>query len=123
MVRNLLRAADFLPAFHVAGLISMIASQDFKRLGVLAAHTLVVHVDRAPPPAHASDVAPVPVPVALTLDDQRAILDYAERVGTWTDDRAQELAGIVPGLHGVRDGGRPAVQRLLGMAQWLRGRR
>ncbi|MCV6611186.1 MAG: RDD family protein, partial [Amphritea sp.] len=52
--RNLLRAADFLPFLYAAGLLSMLMNRDFKRLGDLAAGTLVVYkelpVERHPIP-------------------------------------------------------------------------
>ncbi|HSA71434.1 MAG TPA: RDD family protein, partial [Burkholderiales bacterium] len=43
LTRNLLRAADFLPLFYGVGLIAMLANRDFKRLGDLAAGTVVVY--------------------------------------------------------------------------------
>ena len=42
VVRNLCRAADFLPAFYGAGLISILVSGESKRLGDYVAGTLVV---------------------------------------------------------------------------------
>jgi len=42
MIRNLLRAVDFLPFFYGCGLVSMLLTRDFKRLGDLAARTVVV---------------------------------------------------------------------------------
>ena len=60
LTRNLLRAADFLPSFYAFGLLSMLFRHDFKRLGDLAAGTLVVHTPRAeflrgtPPPGRSS---------------------------------------------------------------------
>ena len=52
VARNLLRAADILPAYYLVGLLSMIASLQTKRLGDLAAGTVVIRLDRpaaAPP--------------------------------------------------------------------------
>jgi uncharacterized RDD family membrane protein YckC len=43
MIRNLLRSVDFLPFFYCAGLISILLNSRFKRLGDLAAGTLVVY--------------------------------------------------------------------------------
>ena len=43
LTRNLLRAADFLPSFYAFAALSMLWRHDFKRLGDLAAGTLVVH--------------------------------------------------------------------------------
>lgn len=47
-VRNLLRAADSLPMNYGVGLVAMIASREGKRLGDLAAGTIVVRLDRPP---------------------------------------------------------------------------
>ena len=47
--RNLLRVADFLPLAYGFGVISMLVRQDFKRLGDIAAATLVVHQPKAIP--------------------------------------------------------------------------
>ncbi len=54
LVRNLLRAADMLPANYVVGLVAMVVSEQGKRLGDVAAGTVVVRLDR---PARA---APLP---------------------------------------------------------------
>ncbi len=46
IARNLLRAADMLPGYYVVGLISMIVLDEGKRLGDLAAGTVVIRLDR-----------------------------------------------------------------------------
>ena len=43
LTRNLLRAVDFLPFLYGTGLVSMLMNRDFKRLGDLAAGTVVVY--------------------------------------------------------------------------------
>jgi uncharacterized RDD family membrane protein YckC len=42
VLRNLLRAADFLPTFHVVGAIAMSLDPRFRRLGDMVAGTLVI---------------------------------------------------------------------------------
>ena len=122
LIRNLLRAVDFLPLFYGVGLLSILVNRDFKRLGDLVAGTLVVYRDRAHKPAAIPPAAPLPSPVALTLTENRAILDFAERVSTLTPQRAEELAEIptclVGGAHGAA-----ASNRLLQIAHHLLGRR
>lgn len=125
IVRNLLRFADFLPAAYGFGIASMLIDRDFRRLGDLAAGTVVVH--REP------EMAGYRVPkgpslrpsVPLDLDEQRAVLDYAERLGTWSEARAAELAGLAAPLTGVprTADGVEGVKHLLGIANWLLGRR
>lgn len=43
LARNLLRFADILPGFYLAGVVTMLCNRKNKRLGDLAAGTLVVH--------------------------------------------------------------------------------
>ena len=122
LTRNLLRAVDFLPMLYGLGLISMFVNRDNKRLGDLTAGTLVVYRDvpRAVGGiAHAPPLAPAH---ALTLDEQRAVLDYAERAASLTPERAEELAELAPRLVGNASGTH-ASRRLLQIANYLLGRR
>jgi uncharacterized RDD family membrane protein YckC len=48
-VRNLLRIVDYLPTSYLVGLTSIVVSPEGKRLGDLAAGTLVVRLDRPAP--------------------------------------------------------------------------
>jgi uncharacterized RDD family membrane protein YckC len=50
MIRNLLRYVDQLPSFYLAGVITMLCNKRSKRLGDLAAGTIVIHerVDEQP---------------------------------------------------------------------------
>ena len=59
LTRNLLRAADFLPFGYGFAIVSMLVRRDFKRLGDIAAATIVVHEPRAVPGIELSEVAPV----------------------------------------------------------------
>ncbi len=121
IVRNLLRAADFLPFGWLAGLTSMSLDPDFKRLGDRVAGTIVIYVDRRSGAGMLPDSPPVPVPFALSPAEQRAFIEYAERSPTWTTDRAEELAEV---LMPVVGGPPPrTVTTLQGMARWLRGER
>jgi len=47
LVRNLLRTVDMLPANYVVGLVAMVVSEQGKRLGDVAAGTVVVRLDRS----------------------------------------------------------------------------
>lgn len=121
IVRNLLRFADFLPAAYGFGIASMLIDRDFRRLGDLAAGTVVVH--REPDlVGHRVPTGPALRPAApLDLDEQRAVLDFAERLGTWSEARAAELAGLAAPL--TQATGVEGVKSLLGIANWLLGRR
>jgi len=121
LLRNLLRVADFLPFAYLLGILSMLMSRDFKRLGDLAAGTVVTYRrdlfrgQRLPP------AAPVPAPVPLRLDEQRAVIDFAARSDDWTQGRVEELADLLTGLSGAE--GEAGARRLHGLARWLQGGR
>lgn len=122
LTRNLLRAVDFLPLMYGFGLVSMLLNRDFKRLGDLAAGTVVVYqsaaVDSSRKIPQAPPVAP---PVDLDLDEQRAVLELAERSAGLTRERVEELSALPKPLVGGLDGARAAA-RLIGMANYLAGR-
>jgi uncharacterized RDD family membrane protein YckC len=122
LTRNLLRAVDFLPLMYGFGLVCMLLNRDFKRLGDLAAGTVVVYqsaaVDSSRKIPQAPPVAP---PVDLDLDEQRAVLELAERSAGLTRERVEELSALPKPLVGGLDGERAAA-RLIGIANYLAGR-
>lgn len=121
LTRNLLRAVDFLPFFYGVGLLATLANRDFKRLGDLAAGTVVVY---APGRAavRALPVAPPHAPaVPLSLEEQRVVLELAERSASLTTERMEELAELAAPITGAADGAASAA-RLIGMASHLAGR-
>lgn len=122
LTRNLLRAIDFLPALYFMGFVTMVANRDFKRLGDLAANTLVVYRDEKPAAASIPEAGPIAPSIPLTLAEQRTLLDYSERASRLTAERAAELAEIVAPLTNDRSGPE-AVQHILGIANHLVGRR
>jgi uncharacterized RDD family membrane protein YckC len=120
--RNLLRAADFLPVLYGVGLSAMLANRDFKRLGDLAAGTVVVYEQEKVSPTTGFVPAPaVAPPFALSLEEQRALLELAERSGGLTRERLEELAALPKPLVGGESGA-AAAERLLGMATYISGR-
>jgi uncharacterized RDD family membrane protein YckC len=122
MTRNLLRAADFLPFLYGVGLLCMLMNRDFKRLGDLAAGTVVVYQGEKTEAARAIPQAPaVPPPLSLTPEEQRAVLDLAERSTTFTRERFEELAELPTPLIG-RAQREAATSRILGIANFLAGR-
>ncbi|BDU77261.1 RDD family protein [Mesoterricola sediminis] len=122
MVRSIVAVVDFLPFAYGTGLVAMFASRRFQRLGDLAAGTYVVHAEPAPvralpPPAEGEALLEPRLP--LTLEEQRAVMDFAERVPALTPARAQELADLLEPLTGARGG--EGVARTLALARVLRG--
>jgi uncharacterized RDD family membrane protein YckC len=121
LTRNLLRAVDFLPFLYGIGLLAMLSNRDFKRLGDLAAATVVVYQAQTAVQGSIPQTVSVAPPVALNLEEQRAVLDLAERSATLTRERLEELAELPTPLIGALHGERAAA-RLLGMANYLAGR-
>ncbi len=119
VLRNFLLVADFLPLFYLAGLVSMSVDSSFRRLGDLAAGTLVIYAD-APRlrVTRIPDVTPLAPPFPLTLEEQGAVIAFAERAASVSPERAAELAAIPRSLAG---GDQPGA-RLIAQAAYLVGR-
>lgn len=138
LLRNLLRGADFLPALYAFGILCLLLRRDFKRLGDLAAGTLVVHRPPAAPVVAPFAGPPLEPPRPLSAAQQNAIVQWALRVPRLTAPRAEELARLADSaLPPPHDAAVPApagstaappaadsaTGRLLAMAQWLLGHR
>ena len=121
LIRNLLRAVDFLPAFYLTGIVSVLCTRDFQRLGDLAAGTLVISVREArvleaPRDVQGAKVSPVP----LSADEQRAISSFGERSAELSGQRVVELAELLTALTGKH--GDDGATELLQIANGLTGR-
>ncbi|HWT67544.1 MAG TPA: RDD family protein [Pseudomonas sp.] len=95
LLRNLLRFVDLLPFGYFLGAISCLQSPGFKRLGDIAAGTLVIYRERPLPRPQLPPAPPRHPPFKLTLTEQRAILGFAERQAELSDARVNELAAIL----------------------------
>jgi uncharacterized RDD family membrane protein YckC len=117
VIRNFLRTADFLPFLYPAGLITMMCNREFKRLGDLAAGTLVVYQDekqdRVRPP---SDKAEKP-PMEMTEEDQLILLAFSERAEGLSVGRREELAELLSEV--TRRKGEDGVAALYAYANWI----
>ncbi len=121
-IRNLLRAADFLPFLYAAGLLSMLMNRNFQRLGDLAAGTLVVYRDKELQRVRLPDVEGLRPPVDLSVEEQRDLISFAERSAQLSLDRQIELAAQLYPVTGKR--GEAGVHEILCYAAWLtRGHR
>jgi hypothetical protein len=122
--RNLLRFADFLPFLYGFAVASLLLRRDFKRLGDIAAATLVVYRPGPAAKIASSDIPPVAPALTLAPSDQAAIIALAARAPRLTAERLDELAALAASVSG--DGGNSGPQvtrRVLGVAQWFLGRR
>jgi len=124
LTRNVLRAADFLPFLYGFGVASMLSRRDSKRLGDIAAATLVVHHVPAAARIAPLDVPPVVPAKLLAPEDQAAVIALAARAPRLTPERLDELAALAAAVSGDAGGTGPQVtRRVLGVAQWFLGRR
>jgi uncharacterized RDD family membrane protein YckC len=122
MIRNTLRLVDFLPLLYMAGTLCMFARRDFKRLGDVAAGTIVVYTDEPPVPALPAQGPSDPPPVPLAIDEQRAVIGFTLREPRLTRERACELAQVAVPLTAGLDA-EAARSRLVGFGRFLMGRR
>lgn len=119
LIRNLLRAVDMLPLGYCVGAVASLQHPQFKRLGDLAAGTLVVYRDIPVQRPALPDATEQIAPFALSLDEQRAVLGFAERQGELSKERTEELANIL--AKPMRVHPNQAVTRLNGIARGLLG--
>lgn len=123
IARNLLRAADFMPMLYGFGMVSMLVRGDFKRLGDLAAGTLVVYEPKRSAAPKLPDVEPLAPSRALTPRDQAAVIELAARAPRLTPERLDELAALAADIAGTSRQDPHLTRRVLGVGQWLLGRR
>lgn len=121
LTRNLLRIIDLLPFAYCIGILSLLGSSSFQRLGDLAAGTLVVYQPQPTTRAPLPDAAPGPLPAVLSLSEQQAILSFAERHQQLSAQRSEELASIVAPALQLPPA--QAVTGLYGIARTILGQR
>lgn len=119
LIRNLLRAVDFLPMLYGFGLVAMLCNRDFQRLGDLAAGTVVIYRDPSVTTPRLPPGPALPPPFLLNPAEQQLLIDFAERSVALNADRQAELADLLTSatrLYGVA-----GVERLCAYARWLAG--
>ena len=126
MTRNLLRGADFMPFLYALGVTAMLTRRDFKRLGDLAAGTLVVYSDSVNLHGEVPKAVPIAPVRPLTPREQAAIVSWAGRSSRLTPARLEELARLARPI--VSDAASPVTDQntsapLLSVAQWVLGER
>ncbi|MGV3661099.1 MAG: RDD family protein [Prosthecobacter sp.] len=119
VMRNFLRVVDFMPGLYLTGIVCMLFTRRFQRLGDLVANTVVTYADTPPPRHHKAEMqaarrAPT---VVLTREEQAALLQFLERAPQWADERRVELSTLVEPLTQAQ--GMEGLRRLCGMALWL----
>jgi len=128
ILRNLLRIADCFFYCFVIGLIALVSSRGFRRLGDLAAGTIVVYCKStynfyfSPNWQIKSTVSPIPSTKPLTVEEQKAIVDLSGRLNILGSERAKELAKIVAHLIDKRPiGHKDPVSSLISIASFIVG--
>lgn len=119
LTRNLLRFVDMLPLGYCIGAVSCLQHPTFKRLGDLAAGTLVIYQEQRLRRPQLPEAMPLRAPFILNLAEQRAILGFAERQSELSPARVQELAAILAEPLSVARS--EATVRLNGIARGLLG--
>jgi uncharacterized RDD family membrane protein YckC len=103
VLRNLLRAADFLPVMYALGVVVMARDERFRRLGDLVAGTMVIVEERERvglpiklvPPPQPAELEAIPGRPPLAAEELEAIELFLRRLGTLSPAREAELAAMV----------------------------
>ncbi len=102
LIRNFLRFADFLPTMYLCGIFSIFLDKKARRLGDLAASTLVVFVDDSKRKFLLPEVKPKLLPVELNASEKNAVVAFTERYKLLSVPRQEELAEILTPVHGKK---------------------
>ena len=100
LLRNLVRAADFMPMFYGLGVTTMLVDRKLRRLGDLVASTVVVIEERGAvlggvaidPPVSEAERQALPPRVDLSRDEIQVIETFLRRRRMLSHERAEELA-------------------------------
>lgn len=117
--RNLLRTVDMLPLGYALGTLASFADAQGRRLGDIAAGTLVVHTGGEVSLSKLPEVDVVEPSSTLNRNERDALIAFAERHRELSRERQIELAELAAPLTGTH--GEWAVQRLFGLARGLLG--
>jgi len=127
LIRNLLRVVDGLPVLFPVGLVTMLITRGFRRIGDLAAGTIVVYGSGATIPkvwraAAAEPRNPVIPAITMDFSEQQALVSFADRAAFLGKSRARELACIVaPHIDSRPIASTDPVSALSDLAAWIRG--
>lgn len=122
LIRNLLRTADIMPGCYGFAISTMLFNRDNKRLGDIAAKTVVISTER--PKYRRIDVGETALPpdVIFTQSEQRRIIDFARFYEVNSNERANEIAYHLSDTLGESDVNK-LVTRLRRYAKWFLGER
>ncbi|MCO4748274.1 MAG: RDD family protein [Proteobacteria bacterium] len=125
LLRNLVRAVDYLPGFFAIGLTSMLFDRRLRRVGDLVGGTVVVVEERdsvrdraeIQPPVSEEERVALPARVDLSREELSVIELFLRRRKRLSDDRAEELAWLFGPALSERTGvTAPTWERVLALA-------
>lgn len=119
LLRNLVLYVDLLPAAYTAGMVTMLLTSNFRRLGDLAGGTMVVYRPLEPVLAMDSVAGARAPPFVLTPAEQGVLVDFLERSSGLTPERSTELAGLLSDTFSCRP--EDAASEIKRIANGLRG--
>jgi uncharacterized RDD family membrane protein YckC len=117
LIRNLVRTVDMLPGFYLTGLLSIFLSREHKRIGDLAAGTLVIR-DHAEAVGDASAIFQLPSARAASASasapassaaDRALIEDFLDRRSNLAEGAAARLARNIADQLAPRYGADPSL--------------
>jgi uncharacterized RDD family membrane protein YckC len=130
LIRNLVRFVDVLPLLYACGIVSILLRSDSRRIGDLAAGTVVAYRFDVQPagsfgfrPSPSVEAESIPPPIALSRRQQIAIMSFAYRAGRLTPQRAEEIAELASAAVPIAPPRLSLTARLVGVARWLHGER
>ncbi len=124
LTRNIVRVVDMFPFLYFfptcgLGLLFILFGKRFKRIGDIAAGTVVVY-SKDNISASRIKIVEANIPQQhLTLDEKKSIVMFSERHNVMTDSRAAELADILQVL--TEETGKNGVNKLHSYASWVIG--
>jgi uncharacterized RDD family membrane protein YckC len=122
LLRNLLSVVDFLPVCYCLGILVSICHPMSKRLGDIAAGTLVIYKTATARPATLDgSIGKRPILAGLNISEQRALVSFAERCATLNPARQHELASILQPLVTADTGTDTPLLALKQMANQIAG--
>ena len=98
LIRNLLRVVDMLPLLYGFAIVSILLRRDSRRLGDLAAGTVVAYRHEVELAGKLGEGVPMPPPIPLSMRQQLALTAFAWRVDRLTPARAEEIASYAAAL-------------------------
>lgn len=125
LLRNLLRAVDYMPGFFAIGVLTMAADRRLRRVGDVVGGTVVVSEDRGSvrdrvliePPVTEAERQALPAAVQLSRDELAAIEAFLRRRPRLSEERAEEIAWLLGPALSERTGVKaPTWSRVLTLA-------